>query len=248
MVETIFAEQGDDIAAVIIEPVPANNGLLLQKDAYLEDLARITRSHNALVIFDEVITGFRLAFGGAAETSGIRPDLVTYGKIIGGGFPVGAYGGRADLLDQVAPDGPVYQAGTLSGNPVAMSAGLAALEKLLQTKPYAELQRRTRKLAKQLESAIRENFRIPVTVQTAGSLFWPVLGAVVTQDGCIRTPKQIPAEHKDYFRQVFHSLLTSGVYLPPSAFEVGFLSTAHTDKHLDIYVAAFAAAMENLTN
>lgn len=245
-VETIFAEHGDDIAAVIIEPVPANNGLLLQTDGYLEDLARITRAHHAVIIFDEVITGFRLAFGGAAETFGIHPDLVTYGKIIGGGFPVGAFGGRAELLDLVAPNGPVYQAGTLSGNPVAMSAGLAALQKLLQNKPYAKLQRLTRLLGDRLESAARETSRIPVTVQTAGSLFWPVLGKVSTQDGCVRTPEQIPAEHQDYFRQVFHSLLTSSVYLAPSAVEVGFLSTVHTDAQLDTYVAAFASAMQGL--
>jgi glutamate-1-semialdehyde 2,1-aminomutase len=245
-VEEIFAAHGDEIAAVIIEPVPANNGLLLQQDNFLEKLAAIARSHGALLIFDEVITGFRLAFGGAAELFGIQPDLVTYGKIIGGGFPVGAYGGRADLLDQVAPNGPVYQAGTLSGNPVAMNAGLAALEKLLRNSPYAELEQRTLQLGKKIEAAAQQASSVPVTVQSAGSLFWTIMGDINSTDGMVRTPEQIPSAHKDYYRQLFHGLLTSGIYLAPSAFEVGFLSTVHTDSQLDDYVAAFTNAIQGL--
>jgi glutamate-1-semialdehyde 2,1-aminomutase len=245
-VENIFAAHGDEIAAVIIEPVPANNGLLLQQDNFLEKLAAIARSHGALLIFDEVITGFRLAFGGAAELFGIQPDLVTYGKIIGGGFPVGAYGGRADLLDQVAPNGPVYQAGTLSGNPVAMNAGLAALEKLLRNSPYAELEQRTLQLGKKIEAAAQQASSVPVTVQSAGSLFWVIMGDINSTDGMVRTPEQIPSAHKDYYRQLFHGLLTSGIYLAPSAFEVGFLSTVHTDSQLDDYVAAFTNAIQGL--
>ncbi|MCP3999485.1 MAG: glutamate-1-semialdehyde 2,1-aminomutase [Gammaproteobacteria bacterium] len=245
-VEKIFATHGNDIAAIIIEPVPANNGLLLQQENFLEKLAAIAHTHGALVIFDEVITGFRLAFGGAAEVFGIQPDLVTYGKIIGGGFPVGAYGGRADLLDQVAPNGPVYQAGTLSGNPVAMKAGLAGLEKLLHNSPYTELEQRTLKLGEKIKSATQQVSPVPITVQVAGSLFWIILGDITSSDGIIRSPEQIPSAHKDHFRQVFHTLLTSGIYLAPSAFEVSFLSTAHTDAQLDDYVAAFSNAIHVL--
>ena len=152
-VEAAFAAHGSEIAAVIVEPVPANNGLLLQREDFLAKLSAIARKAGALVIFDEVITGFRVAFGGMAERTGLKPDLVTYGKVIGGGFPVGAYGGRADLMDMVAPSGPVYQAGTLSANPVAMTAGLAMLKKLLRDKPYAKLEQKTEVLAAALEKA-----------------------------------------------------------------------------------------------
>jgi len=246
-VEAIFAAHGNDIAAVIIEPVPANNGLLLQRPDYLDKLIAIARSHGALVIFDEVITGFRLAFGGAAEVFGIEPDLVTYGKIIGGGFPVGAYGGRAELLDQVAPNGPVYQAGTLSGNPVAMSAGLAAVSKLLHENPYKQLAERTAQLAQNIEAVAREESNIPVTVQAQGSLFWTIYGEITSNDGAVRTPEQIPASHKDYFRQSFHTLLNNGIYMAPSAFEVGFLSTAHSSEQMENYLEAFGHAIRELS-
>jgi glutamate-1-semialdehyde 2,1-aminomutase len=245
-IEMLFAQHGTEIAAVIIEPVPANNGLLLQPEGYLQELARITRSHGALLIFDEVITGFRLGFGGAAETFGVVPDLLTYGKIIGGGFPVGAYGGRADLLSQVAPDGPVYQAGTLSGNPVAMNAGLATLQKLLQEQPYARLEQSTKELGERIQAAANEVSQVPVSVQTCGSLFWPVFGEILSTDGQVRTPEQTPAKHRNYFRTVFNALLNNSVYLAPSAFEVGFLSTRHTDAQLNEYLAALKLAIQKL--
>ena len=153
--KAVFELHGHEIAAVIVEPVPANNGLLVQTDDFLPEMAELARAAGSLVIFDEVITGFRVAFGGMAEKTGIRPDLVTYGKIIGGGFPVGAYGGRADLMDWIAPMGPVYQAGTLSANPVAMTAGITTLLKLKRDDPYKELEKKTLALAADLEKVAK---------------------------------------------------------------------------------------------
>lgn len=231
-VEQAFALHGKDIAAVIVEGVPANNGLLLQTDDFLPKLAQLARSQGSLVIFDEVITGFRVAFGGMAERTGLKPDLVTYGKVIGGGFPVGAYGGRADLMDLVAPAGPVYQAGTLSANPVAMAAGLAMLKKLDRDNPYATLESRTARLARALEQASGAR------VQNFASMFWPIFGRIETRDGVVRSPTQIPAEQKARFAEVFHALLEQGYYLAPSGYEVAFLSTAHTDAQNDGLVEA----------
>jgi glutamate-1-semialdehyde 2,1-aminomutase len=223
-VEEIFSLHGAQIAAVIVEPVPANNGLLLQTDDFLPELVRIARRAGALMIFDEVITGFRVAFGGMAEHTGLKPDLVTYGKVIGGGFPVGAYGGRQDLMDLVAPAGPVYQAGTLSANPVAMVAGLAMLKKLLRDNPYSRLELRTEALARAIEKVA------PVKVQNFASLFWPVFGDIKTHDGVVRAPTEIPSVQKSQFAEAFHALLGRGYYLAPSGYEVAFLSTAHSDE------------------
>jgi glutamate-1-semialdehyde 2,1-aminomutase len=236
--EAIFERHGSSIAAVILEALPANNGLLLQTEEFLVGVARIARAHGSLVIFDEVISGFRVAFGGMAERTGIRPDLVTYGKVIGGGFPVGAYGGRSDLLDLVAPAGPVYQAGTLSANPVAMSAGLAMLKKLKRDNPYAELERRTEGLAKRLEALAPQ-----VRFQRFASIFWVVLGEIATRDGVVRTITEIPSTQKESFSRAFHALLDRGFYLAPSGFEVSFLSTAHTDEDLDRLVQATGEAL-----
>jgi glutamate-1-semialdehyde 2,1-aminomutase len=233
-VQEAFSRHGEDLAAVILEPVPANNGLLLQADDFLESVAQIARRYGALVIFDEVITGFRVAFGGMAERTGLKPDLVTYGKVIGGGFPVGAYGGRKELMDLVAPAGPVYQAGTLSANPIAMAAGLATLKKLIRDNPYAQLEARTEKLARAIERAAG------VKVQNFASLFWPVFGKIQTRDGVVRTPTEIPGEQKTSFAETFHKLLGQGYYLAPSGYEVAFLSTAHTDAHNDGLVEALS--------
>jgi glutamate-1-semialdehyde 2,1-aminomutase len=247
-IERIFAAHGDEIAAVIVEPVPANFGLLIQRDGYLATLAKTAHAHGALLIFDEVISGFRLAFGGAAEVLGIKPDLVTYGKIIGGGFPVGAVGGRAELLDRMAPQGDVYQAGTLSANPVAMSAGLATLNKLLDTSPYEALERNTRQLAEELTAVAERSTDVPVQVQHAGSLFWMVTGQIRSADGMVRTPAGIPVGHKDRYGKLFHTLLNAGLYLPPSAFEVGFIATAHTEAHRHSLVEAFGNALYALAH
>lgn len=243
--EEVFKIHGQDIAAVIVEPIPANNGLLLQKDGFLSELARIARSAGSLVIFDEVITGFRVAFGGMAERVGIQPDLVTYGKIIGGGFPVGAYGGRADLMNWVAPQGPVYQAGTLSANPVAMTAGIATLRKLKRESPYSKLEKATEELAISLENEALA-LGLPVRVQRFASLFWTVFGKSQSMDGIVRSPTQAPAGHQSTYSKIFHKLLHKGIYLAPSAYEVSFLSTAHDTSHREKLLQSMKEAISEI--
>ncbi len=238
-VRKIFDARGTRIAAVIVEPIPANNGLLEQTDSFLKELASLAKKHGALVIFDEVITGFRVAFGGMAERTGIRPDLVTYGKVIGGGFPVGAYGGRAELMDLVAPAGPVYQAGTLSANPVAVSAGLATLRKLLRDNPYPRLEKDVETLSRELESAARRK-GVEYRVQNRASIFWGVFGAKEP----VRSIEAIPAVQKEKYASGFHKLLEQGIYLAPSGFEVSFLSTAHESRHLEKLVSAFERSLD----
>ena len=228
-----------DIAAAIIEPLPANHGLLPQRQEFLDALAWQCQQHGALLIFDEVITGFRTAFGGMAEITGIRPDLVTYGKIIGGGFPVGAYGGRREVLELVAPLGPVYQAGTLSANPVAMAAGLATLRQLADGTAYLALEDSGRLL----DELLRD---IPgVRLQRVGSLFWIVLDDAPAA-APIRTPAGLSGSAVARFPPFFHALLADGIYLPPSPYEVGFLSTAHTDDDLRALAAAIAKGTGHL--
>jgi glutamate-1-semialdehyde 2,1-aminomutase len=238
-----FELHGKEIAAVIVEPVPANNGLLLQTDKFLHEMTEIARKAGALVIFDEVITGFRVAFGGMAERTGIKPDLVTYGKVIGGGFPVGAYGGRSDLMDLVAPAGPVYQAGTLSANPVAMTAGLTMLRKLKRDNPYARLEQKTEVLAAALEKKARDAGSA-VKVQRYASLFWTVLGEVKSKDGAVRSIESIPATQKERYAKSFHSMLSKGIYLAPSGYEVSFLSTVHTEAHFERLITAFGDSLK----
>ncbi len=242
-VRELFDAQPGEVAALIIEPLPANYGLLVQRADFLKEIAGIARRHGALVIFDEVISGFRIGFGGMAAQLGIAPDLVTYGKVIGGGFPVGAYGGRAALMDLVAPVGPVYQAGTLSANPVAMAAGLATLRKLDTAPPYAALEASTRSFAAQMTATARAKGFEPFAVQHASSLFWPVLGEMRS---AVRTVAAIPGTQRERFAKLFHALLDRGVYLAPSGFEVGFLSTAHGTDDLAQAAAAFGAALETL--
>jgi glutamate-1-semialdehyde 2,1-aminomutase len=220
--EALFAREGGRIAAAIIEPLPANYGLLPQRPQFLRKLASLTRAHGALLIFDEVITGFRVGLQGFAGLSGIHPDLITYGKVIGGGFPVGAYGGRRDLMEQVAPAGPVYQAGTLSANPLAMCAGLATLRRLADGRLYERLEM----LGARLERALAE---IPhLAVQRVGSIFWLVSSRSARPATPIRTLSGFPPDAAASFATLFHGLLERGIYLAPSAFEVGFLSAAHT--------------------
>ncbi len=240
-VRQLFDTQGGEIAALIIEPLPANYGLLIQREDFLREITALARRHGALVIFDEVISGFRVAFGGMAEKLGITPDLVTYGKVIGGGFPVGAYGGRATLMDLVAPVGPVYQAGTLSANPVAMAAGFAMLRKLEARKPYASLEEKAQSLADGMLRLARAKEFEPFSVQTAASLLWPVLGEA---RGTVRCVSAIPVTQRERFARLFHALLERGVYLAPSGFEVGFLSTAHTAEDLAQATAAFSDALD----
>jgi glutamate-1-semialdehyde 2,1-aminomutase len=225
--EAIFARHGREIAAVIIEPLPANYGLLPQRPEYLDSVARVARAHGALLIFDEVISGFRLSFQGYAGLSGIRPDLTTYGKVIGGGFPVGAYGGRRDLMELVAPAGAVYQAGTLSANPLAMCAGLATLQRLQDGQLYQRLEQLGARLQRALATAPG------LAVQRVGSIFWICRSGAAFTAGPMRSLRTLPSDAGKCFAPLFHDLLERGIYLAPSAFEVGFLSAAHTEADID---------------
>jgi glutamate-1-semialdehyde 2,1-aminomutase len=223
----LFAEHGDTLAAAIIEPLPANYGLLPQTQEFLNELRTLCTAHSSLLIFDEVITGFRFGFQGYAGTCGITPDLVTYGKIIGGGFPVGAFGGRRDLMNQVAPAGPVYQAGTMSANPLAMKAGLAALELLLNLPIYQELNA----LGEQLAAELKDHPH--VYLQREGSLFWLCAtdtAALAGQSKPLRSIGELPGTAG--YAKLFQHCLKDGIYLPPSPFEVGFLSAAHKPEHI----------------
>ena len=232
--DAVFARHGGEIAAAIIEPLPANYGLLPQRLEYLKHLAGLCRKHGALLILDEVISGFRVGFQGCAGLFGIEPDLVTYGKVIGGGFPVGAYGGKREYMELVAPAGPVYQAGTLSANPVSMAAGMATLEQLADGKVYAQLESLGAELQQRLSA-------IPgLTVQRLGSVFWPYLAAGVAPLRSLGDLKSKPAAP---FGPVFHKLLDAGIYLAPSAFEVGFLSAAHTSAHVEKLASEMRKAM-----
>ena len=224
-VRNIFAEHGKDIAAVILEPLPANYGLLIQRREFIEETVKTAREHGALVVFDEVISGFRVALGGMAEVLGMRPDLVTYGKVIGGGFPVACYGGRKDLMQLVAPAGPVYQAGTLSANPVGMRAGLATLQKLERVHAYEQLELKTGEFCDRLNSEFADR-ALPFQITRQASIFW--LHPKTEQP--IRRIDQIPPDSSAAFARIFHAVLSRGVYLAPSAFEVNFMSLAHHDE------------------
>ncbi|TGL79602.1 glutamate-1-semialdehyde 2,1-aminomutase [Leptospira yasudae] len=224
-VEKVFEAEGKNIAALIIEPLPANYGLLIQRKEFLSKIVEIARKHGALVVFDEVISGFRTGFQGMSGLLGIHPDLVTYGKIIGGGFPVGCYAGKKELLDLVAPSGPVYQAGTLSGNPFGMRAGLATLRKAQRDSVYSVLEDRTRILTREMIRLLNAKSDREWEAVIHSSLFW---FRTKTKDA-VRRIDQIPEGHKEGFAKVFHALLKHGIYLAPSGYEVGFLSWAHTD-------------------
>jgi glutamate-1-semialdehyde 2,1-aminomutase len=230
--KTLFSEHGNKIAAVIFEPVVGNAGVLVPTPEFLAELHSLTRQYGALLIADEVMTGFRLAKGGAVELLGLKPDLVCWGKIIGGGLPVGAYGGRAEIMHQVAPLGPVYQAGTLSGNPVATAAGIATLQQLFNDPPYARLEA----YGKALQEGLQEIFRtagLLATINRAGSMI-----TVFFNPGAVSTYAQAVQSDTQAFKQFFHGLLQQGVYWPPSQFEAAFFSTAHTQKELDFTLGA----------
>ena len=219
----LFDECGSDIAGVIVEPIVGNANCILPRDGYLHHLRALCTQHGTLLIFDEVMTGFRVALGGAQARYGITPDLSTFGKIIGGGMPVGAYGGRRDLMQQIAPSGPIYQAGTLSGNPVAMAAGLATLELIQAPGFHAALEKRTHELCDGLESAAREA-GVSVTTTRSCAMF----GLYFT-DQQVETYAQATACDGAAFNRFFHGMRKRGVYFAPSAFEAGFLSSAHGD-------------------
>jgi glutamate-1-semialdehyde 2,1-aminomutase len=238
-VRKVFAEYGSEIAAVILEPLPANYGLLIQRREFIEETVKLARAHGSLVIFDEVISGFRVALGGMAEVLGIRPDLVTYGKVIGGGFPVACYGGRRLLMELVAPAGPVYQAGTLSANPVGMRAGLVTLQKIERVNAYMQLDERTAGFCDDLNFELQKR-GLPFQFTRSASIFW--LHAR-TKD-TIRRIEQIPERHATDFAHVFHRALAGGVYLAPSGYEVSFMSLAHTGALLDRAREVILDAME----
>jgi glutamate-1-semialdehyde 2,1-aminomutase len=250
-VKAIFAANKNEIAGVIIEPVPGNAGLYLPKPGYLEFLREITAAHGALLIFDEVMTGFRIARGGAQERFGIAPDLSTFGKVIGGGLPVGAFGGRAEIMDCLAPLGPVYQAGTLSGNPLAMAAGLANLQELVgqascltgqagSLSHYELLE----DLGAQLEAGLKNAAKaanIPIQFNRCGSMFC----GYFTGEPVHNLADAIRSD-RERFKKFFHGMLDAGIYLAPSQFEAGFLSTAHTAADIEKTVSAAAKALRTL--
>ncbi len=237
----VFAEFGQEIAVVTIEPLPANYGLLMQRPEFLQRIAELARQHGALLLFDEVISGFRVARGGMAELTGITPDLVCYGKIIGGGFPVGCYGGRAELMDLVAPNGPVYQAGTLSANPVGMRAGLATLQKAERLDVWQQVNDKAAQWCAWLNAQFDER-GLPFQMTQFASLFW--LHARV--EAPIRSIAQIPTGHGERFAPIFHAALRNGVYLAPSGYEVGFLSYAHSDELLARAAETLLAAVQQV--
>lgn len=235
-VEEVFSGAGDEIACVIVEPVPANMGVVIAGPGFLDGLRKLAEAHGTLLIFDEVITGFRLAPGGAGERFGVTPDLVCLGKIIGGGLPVGAFGGRADVMDHLAPEGPVYQAGTLSGNPLAVAAGLAALAALAEEPPYERMERLAARLCAGLADAASDA-GVPVTINREASLF----SAFVTSEAVTDFGSAARQDAAAYAR-FFHGMLRRGVSLAPSAFEAWFLGAAHTQDDVDRTVEAAAKA------
>ncbi len=263
-VKAIFAANQNEIAGIIVEPVPGNAGLYLPKPGYLEFLSEITTQHGALLIFDEVMTGFRLALGGAQERFGIRPDLSCFGKIIGGGLPVGAFGGRADIMDLLAPLGPVYQAGTLSGNPLAMAAGIAALDELCRSRREEALTKpdgqhmslltssptsgedaytRLEALGTQLEAGMRDaakSANVPVMFNRCGSMFC----GYFTSEPVWNLADAMKSD-RERFKKFFHGMLDAGVYFAPSQFEAGFLSTVHSEADIELTVNAAAKVMRN---
>lgn len=241
LVRKTFVKFPDQIAAVVIEPVPANNGLILLEKEYLEGLRALCTEYGAILIFDEVISGFRLGFEGAAGYYQVAPDLITFGKIIGGGLPVGCYGGKAEIMSQVAPEGNVYQAGTLSGNPVAMSAGQAQLLELLKIGFYRDLNAKATEFAESIERfAKAKNYRFKVF--HIGSIFW----FSFTEKERISRADEIEPDSMEYFKIMHRELLNRGIYFGPSGYEVGFISSAHSKVDLEIAKRAIFDILDHI--
>jgi glutamate-1-semialdehyde 2,1-aminomutase len=235
---SVFKEHGREIAAIILEPVPANAGLYLPEPGFLELIRELCTTNGAILIFDEVMTGFRLAPGGAQEIYGITPDLTTMGKVIGGGLPVGAFGGRAEIMDHLAPLGPVYQAGTLSGNPLALAAGLAQLREMERIDGWRLLEERGSLMEDSIRAAIQDK---PLTFQRIGSMF-----CLYFCPGPVRNLADAKRSDTAAFARYFHGALERGIYMAPSQFEAGFLSTAHTEKTLQATSKAIAELLTTL--
>ena len=240
LVEKVFAQQGEEIGAIILEPIPANAGLYLPKPGYLEGLRKLCTQWGALLIFDEVMTGFRLARGGAQEIYGIKPDLSAFGKVIGGGLPVGAFGGRAEIMNYLAPDGPVYQAGTLSGNPLAMAAGLAQLEELEKINGFRRLNELGAELAKEFNELLERVGR-SYRLKQIGSMF-----CLYFCENEVYNLTDAKRSDTKGFATFFHALLEEGIYLAPSQFEAGFLSLAHGEAELEKTLRAAEKALKKI--
>ena len=232
-VKALFAENPDAISGVILEPIVGNAGFIQPEPGFLEGLRELTKENGALLVFDEVMTGFRISYGGAQAHFGVTPDLTTMGKVIGGGLPVGAYGGRADIMSMVAPAGPMYQAGTLSGNPLAMTAGIKTLELLKQPGTYDKLTATTQKLASGIQEAAQAA-GLPITAGSVSAMFGFFLC-----NGPVRNFEEAKATDAERFGKLHRAMLERGVYLAPSAFEAGFTSLAHSDADIDATINAF---------
>jgi len=239
--QDVFRDIGNEIAAVIVEPVAGNMNCVPPVPGFLQGLRQLTEKHQALLIFDEVMTGFRVALGGAQSLFNVKPDITVLGKVIGGGMPVGAFGGRADIMDQIAPEGPVYQAGTLSGNPVAMCAGLATLNLISHPGFYEQLEGKTNALLQGLQDAAAKH-NIPFTTNQSGGMF----GLFFSDQETINSFSQVMSCNQDRFRTFFHGMLQNGIYLAPSAFEAGFISAAHDTEEIEKTIEAADATFKKL--
>ena len=240
-VEAAFSSLGSEIACIIVEPVAGNMNCIPPVPGFLEGLRKLCTEHGSVLIFDEVMTGFRVALGGAQAHYNIKPDLTTLGKVIGGGMPVGAFGGRADIMDQIAPDGPVYQAGTLSGNPMAMTAGLVTLDLIAKPGYFEKLSDKTNTLATGIQAAA-DKAGIPLTTNAVGGMF----GLFFSEEKKITSFKQVMACDVNRFKVFYHKLLAQGVYLAPSAYETGFLSSAHSDQDITTTIEQMSKAFLEL--
>lgn len=238
---TLFNEKGDSLACVIIEPIAGNMNFVEPLPGYLEGLRELCTKHGTVLIFDEVMTGFRVALGGAQERYGVKPDITTLGKVIGGGMPVGAFGGRSDIMNHIAPAGPVYQAGTLSGNPIAMTAGIKTLELLSEPGFHASLDEKSATLLKGFKAAA-ESHGIPLATAHAGGMF----GFFFTDAAVVSHFDQVMGCNTDQFNAFFHHMLEAGVYLAPSSFEAGFISIAHSDEDIANTIMAAESAFAML--
>jgi glutamate-1-semialdehyde 2,1-aminomutase len=238
--ESFMKEKGKEVAAVIVEPVAGNMGLVAPEPGFLETLRKETEKYGTVLIFDEVMSGFRVAWGGAQALFGIRPDLTCFGKIVGGGLPVGAYGGKKQIMEQIAPQGPVYQAGTLSGNPLAMAAGIATLKQLKKPGVYENLEKNSFRLAEGL-GRVAERLGVDVTLNRVGSM----LGMFFTP-GPVRNFDEAKTSDTDRFARYYRKMLENGVYLAPSQFEAVFVSAAHDTADIDLTLSAAENAMAGL--